>query len=267
MMRITQKGKSTVTYCVAITVKRGLVLASDSRTNAGVDQVSTYSKMHQILADGECMIAVLSSSNLATTQAVIRRLRRDLSAGTSRNLKNVQQLAEAAEYVGEISISEQQKHQRPREDEDGFKPEASFLLAGQIKGQPHQIYLIYPEGNYIRASSRAPFLQIGELKYGKPILDRIIDADLDLETATRCALVSMDSTMRSNITVGPPVEVLIYEADSLTAGDHHVLDEDDEYLRQLHLAWQEQIKEAFAKLPRLPARRSPIRLVDAPGDQ
>jgi len=254
-----------LTYCVAITVNTGIVLASDSRTNAGVDQLSTYNKMHQLLANGERMITLLSAGNLATTQAVVRRLNHDLNTNGPRNIKALGTLAEIAEYVGEISVAEQSKHSAS--SEVGFKPEASFILAGQIKNQPHQIYLVYPEGNYIRAASRVPYLQIGELKYGKPILDRIVEPDLDLETAARCALVSMDSTMRSNLSVGPPVDLLIYKTDSCTSGDHYALDEDDDYLRQLRLAWQNQLKEAFAKLPRLPSREPRMRLLDKPGDR
>jgi putative proteasome-type protease len=254
-----------VTYCVAIIVERGLVLASDSRTNAGVDQVSAYSKMHRFCGDGERAITLLSSGNLATTQAVVRRLRRDVEEDAERSLKTARKLAEAAEYVGDISVAEQKKHSR--KNDESFKPEASFILGGQIAGQPHQIYLVYPEGNYIRAARQAPYLQIGETKYGKPILDRIVEPELDLETVARCALVSMDSTMQSNITVGPPIELQIYPTDSLKDGYHYVLDEDDDYLRGLRRAWQECIKEAFAKLPHLPAHRSRIRLVDVPGDQ
>ena len=254
-----------MTYCLAINVDRGLVLASDSRTNAGVDQVSTYSKMHTFFGDGERMITVLSAGNLATSQAVIRQINRDLDSDAKRNLKTVATLADAADYVAAISVAEQEKYTRKSADE--FKPESSFILAGQISGEAAQIYLIYPEGNYIRAARRTPYLQIGELKYGKPILDRIVDPALDLETAARCALVSMDSTMRSNLTVGPPVELLIYESGSFKPGLRYVLDEDDPYLRELRLAWHEQLKEAFARLPHLPPRAAPMRLVDAPGDR
>ena len=240
-----------MTYCVAISVDSGLVLAADSRTNAGVDQVSTYSKMHRFLGDGERMLTLLSAGNLATSQAVVRRIRRDLKSGKATNLKNIGALDDIADYIATISLEEQRKHEPPNGD-SGFKPEASFILAGQLRDQKPQMFLIYPEGNYIRSARRSPYLQIGELKYGKPILDRIVEPQIDLETAARCALVSMDSTMRSNVTVGPPVELLMYSADSLDSGRHFIMDEDDEYLRALRHAWQDQLKEAFARLPHLP---------------
>lgn len=253
-----------MTYCVALSVARGVVFASDSRTSAGVDQVSTYSKMHTFLGDGERMLTLLTAGNLATTQAVVRQLRRDLDGGARISLKSIEHLDEAAEYIGALSLEQQRKH---GDKEDKLDTGASFILGGEIRGQPAQIYLIYPEGNYIRASRRMPFLQIGESKYGKPILDRIVEPALPLETAARCALVSMDSTMRSNITVGPPIELLIYDMGSYSAGRRTVLDEDDDYLRQLRTAWQESLKTAFAGLPPLPAMPAPVRLVDAPGDQ
>lgn len=253
-----------MTYCLAIAVDRGLVLASDSRTNAGVDQVGTYSKMYDFCGDGERVFTVLTAGNLATTQAVVRRLQREIDESAAQSFATVADVAEAAEHVGALSLEEQNRH--ARRGDESFKPEASFIVAGQVGDTAHQIFMVYPEGNYIRASRRAPFLQIGELKYGKPILDRIIEPSIDLETAARCALVSMDSTMRSNLTVGPPIELAIYETRSLRPGYRYVLDEDDDYLRTLRSAWQERLKQAFAELPRLPARPPRVRIVDAPGD-
>ncbi|MEO8443881.1 MAG: peptidase [Gammaproteobacteria bacterium] len=251
-----------MTYCVAITVNRGLVFVSDSRTNAGVDQISTFSKMHTLVADGERMITLLSAGNLATSQAVVRQLRRDLESGATRSLKTVQHLAEAAEYVGELSLERRQKHRIATESK--FDPEASFIVGGQIGGREPQIFLVYPEGNHIRASAETPYLQIGEVKYGKPILDRIIRADLPLEDVARCGLVSMDSTARSNVTVGPPVDLLIYARDSLREGSRLLLTEDDEYLYELRKAWQLGLQKAFENLPRLPASATPnvVRLAD-----
>lgn len=256
-----------MTYCLAISVDDGLIFASDSRTNAGVDQVSTYSKMHRFFGDGDRQVTLLTAGNLATSQAVVRQVRRDLDSGSAPNLRTVQHIAEAADYIGTISMAEQRRHGEKADEQ--FDPGASFIVGGQIDSKAPQIFLVYPEGNHIRASSRTPYLQIGELKYGKPILDRIIEPALDLETAARCALVSMDSTLRSNVTVGPPLELLIYRAGLLNGGEHIVFEQDDDYLRELRNAWEESVKKAFAGLPRLPnsERRSPVRLVDSPGDQ
>lgn len=250
-----------MTYCVAISVDRGLVFASDSRTNAGVDQVSIYSKMHTLVDNGERLITLLSAGNLATTQAVTRQLRRDMELGTARNLQTVHHLAEAAEYVGELLVAERLKRQG--NTSPGFNPEASFILGGQIRGREHQVFLVYSEGNHIGATIDTPYLQTGEVKYGKPILDRIIHRDLSLEDVARCALVSMDSTMRSNVSVGPPIEVMLYETGTFRSGARLMLTEDDDYLRDLRRAWHQGLTQAFERLPRLPVTQTPrVRLVD-----
>jgi putative proteasome-type protease len=251
-----------LTYCLAIKVDQGLVFATDSRTNAGVDQISTYSKMHTF-EGGDRAICLLTSGNLATTQAVLRQIRRDVEANTKRCLYNIEDLAEAAGYVGELSRAEQRKHQSSNED---FNADATFIVGGQIGLKPPRLYLVYPEGNYISATIQTPFLQIGELKYGKPILDRIVTEDLSLEVAARCALVSMDSTMRSNITAGPPIELLTYVAGSGRFNKRLVLEEDNPYLLDLRRAWQEGLKDAFRRLPSLPAMLPTVKLVDSQAD-
>jgi len=253
-----------LTYCLTIRVDQGLVFASDSRTNAGPDQVSTFSKMHTFESDDR-VICVLTAGNLATSQAVLRQIRRDSERDGRKCLESVRDMAEAAEYVGTLSRAEQKKHKSKSDDK--FNPEASFIVGGQIAGRQHQIYLVYPEGNYITATVQTPYLQIGELKYGKPILDRIINEDLSLELAARCALVSMDSTIRSNATVGPPVELLIYPAGSMKFGKRLVLQEDNPYLGELRRAWQDGLKETFERLPGLPFKRPSVQLVDAQVDQ
>ncbi len=232
-----------MTYCVAITVDAGLVFCSDSRTNAGVDQVSTYSKMYRFGMDGQRQFVMLSAGNLATTQAVISRIKKDLRESAPVNLGNVQTMHDAADYVGDISRSEQEKH-----TSGGTLFEASFILGGQIQGDKPRVTLIYPQGNHITTSRSTPYLQIGESKYGKPILDRILKPETGLDTAALCALVSMDSTMRSNLTVGPPIELLVYPADSFGL-QHARFDEDDEYLRELKRSWDARIYEAFLQLP------------------
>lgn len=243
-----------MTYCLAIRVDEGLVFASDSRTNAGADHISTYSKMHRFGGEGERTLTLLSSGNLATSQGVVARVRRDIRSSARTTLLNVEDLRAAAEYVGGLSTEVQEKHRGPRPGSGSaeFVPEASFILGGQIRGERPGIEHIYPEGNFVRASVSTPFLQIGEVKYGKPILDRIITRRTTLDAALKCALVSMDSTVRSNATVGPPVEYHVYRADTFSRGTHNLLVEDDEYLLRLRRAWAENIRTAFQDLPSAP---------------
>lgn len=237
-----------MTYCLAMRLNQGLVLCSDSRTSAGVDDLSIYSKMHRFDTAPDRLLVLLSAGNLATTQAVGNQIDRDLAnPEISRNLNGFAHLDEVAAYIGEISARIQGTYSEQSE-QNGFG--ASFILGGQIGGQPADIFLIYPEGNYISASRDKPFLQIGETKYGKPILDRIIEPATSLERAGRCALVSMDASMRSNLSVGPPIELLLYSADTLDEVRYHRFDENDDYLRQLSAAWSEGLKELFMKLPR-----------------
>ncbi len=250
-----------MTYCVAIRVSQGLVFASDSRTNAGADHLSIVSKMHHFDVPGQRAICILTAGNLATTQAVIRQLGRDLEKKSGPNLNKLVELSEAAEYIGELSRGEQGKHRS--KDRESFNPEASFIVGGQIGKRPHQVFQVYPEGNYISATTLSPYLQIGELKYGKPILDRIINDAVSLEVAARCALVSMDSTMRSNATVGPPLELLTYTTGSLRLEKPLVLIEDNPYLHQLRLAWQEGLTQAFEDLPGLPFTRPTPHLINS----
>lgn len=241
-----------MTYCIGIAVADGLVFVSDSRTNAGIDHISTHSKMHRYFGDGERSFVLLSAGNLATTQGVLTALERDIKSGNQPNLATVADLEEAAECIGHASTEEQKKHHRVRAEGDEFLPEATFIFGGQIAGERPAIFIIYPQGNFVRASEDAPFLQVGETKYGKPILDRVITHSTDFHSAVKCALVSMDSTLRSNATVGPPIEVLVYPRDSLGPGLHRILTEDDPYLAELKRAWSENIRQAFDALPSVP---------------
>jgi len=233
-----------MTYCVAASLDAGIVFVSDSRTNAGVDNVSTYSKMYQFGVDGERQFVILCAGNLATTQSVISQVKRDIKQHMPVNLMTVSHMADAAEYLGNVSRSVQEKYTR-----GSTTYEASFIIGGQLAGGKSSVYLVYPQGNHITTSVDTPYLQIGESKYGKPILDRILGPDSNLETATLCCLVSMDSTMRSNLTVGPPVEVIIYETDSLVLNRYYRFEEDSDYLRQLKRSWDKNLKDAFSKLP------------------
>jgi len=233
-----------MTYCVAIALDTGLVFCSDSRTNAGIDQISTYSKMFNFTTRRGDRFVILSAGNLATTQAVIARVTKELKEQQASGLNAVNSMQEAAEYLGELNRTEQARHNH----RDAATFEASFILGGVAIDEAPQILMIYPQGNYITTSRDTPYLQIGESKYGKPILDRILRADTPLQTASLCALVSMDSTMRSNLTVGPPIELTTFSRDNLQ-WDYHRFEKDDEYLRELKRAWDARIAEAFDKLP------------------
>jgi putative proteasome-type protease len=236
-----------MTYCCAILLDKGLVFASDSRTNAGVDNLSTYSKLFTFNQPGQCSFAILTAGNLATSQATIAKIKRDIRDESKVNLFNVATMAEAADYIGEISITLAKKTESSISS-GNLDASASYIVGGQIGSQGPKICMIYPEGNYISAREQTPYLQIGETKYGKPILDRIITSDISLEKAALCALVSMDSTMRSNATVGPPIEALIYERDQFSMDRKFIFDEDDPYLLELKNAWDKQLKDAFHQL-------------------
>ncbi len=237
-----------MTYCVAVNASDGLVFCSDSRTNAGPDMISTYSKMHIFELGDDRMIVLLSAGNLATTQAVLAQIEEDLDRAAGDSLRNCEKMVDVAKYVAQVSRGEQHEAGEAA-GSTGVDTSASFIVGGQIEGGDPAIYLIYSAGNFISTSDETPYLQIGESKYGKPILDRIIGPDTGLEDAARCALVSMDSTIKSNATVGPPIEVLVYEADSFSAGHHIKLAEDDQYLQLLRRRWTTALEEAFSSLP------------------
>ena len=238
-----------MTYCLAITVNEGLVFASDSRTNAGVDQLSTYSKQFHFELPGKCVFVLLTAGNLATSQAVVSQIKRDIKQGSAPNLFTAEHITDAAEYVGQVSLAQQQKHQSATAGSSTVDTSATFILGGQIDVDRPRIFMIYPEGNFISATDENPYQQIGEVKYGKPVLDRFIRPETTLEDAALCALVSMDSTMRSNATVGPPIEVTIYTRDALRLDRHVSLTADNPYFISLHTAWQQALIAAIASMP------------------
>ncbi|MDC8831062.1 peptidase [Alteromonas gilva] len=239
-----------MTYCLAVKVNRGLVLASDSRTNAGVDHVATYSKMRRYCWPGERVCVLMTSGSLATSQAVLNAINRDLNDPEAEfDLRQGKQLYEVAQYIGKLSQREQQLHAKGME-KSNTSAESNFILGGQINGQATEIFHIYPQGNFISASEDTPYLQIGETKYGKPILDRIIAKSTTLEDAARCALVSLDSTIRSNISVGPPIELAIYENDSLEAPFHNSYSLNSPMYKSTQKQWTDGLRKAFDQLPR-----------------
>lgn len=234
-----------MTYCLAIKVDDGLVFAADTRTSAGVDDVRTYNKLHVSETPGERVFVVLSAGNLATTQWVLNTLRKDLdSPDAPVNLKNVRHMYDAAEYLGTLSVRAQ-KESAAYGQYSNVDFRTTLILGGQILGEEPSLYLVYPEGNCISVSPETPYLQIGESKYGKPILDRIIRPATSLEDATRCALVSLDSTMKSNLTVGPPLDVAILPRDALRITHKLRLDVDTPYYAALKRSWAENLERVF----------------------
>ena len=239
-----------MTYCLAVHVNKGMVFASDSRTNAGVDYVATHSKMHTFIFPDNRSIVILTAGSLATSQAVINRISTDLSDnGAGFNLLKAKYLHEIADYVGELSQKQQQKHERAME-KSNTSAESSFIVGGQISGQACAIFHVYPQGNYIKASPETPYLQIGENKYGKPILDRIITPTTSLEDAARCTLVSLNSTIQSNISVGPPIELVIHTNDDFSAPYQTIFTANSPLYKSLQKQWSEGLKLAFKNLPR-----------------
>jgi len=236
-----------MTYCVAIKVNDGLVFAGDTRTTAGVDDVRSHPKLHSFELPGERVFVLLSAGNLATTQAVLNHAWRDWNGeGSADGLRTARHMYDAAEYIGQLLVRAQRDFSQHGQYSGGVDFRATLILGGQIMGEDPALYLIYPEGNCIATSPETPYLQIGESKYGKPILDRMIKmSQTSLEDAARCALVSLDSTMKSNLTVGPPLDVAILPRDALAIAHRLRLDLDTPYYASLKKAWGEQLEKVF----------------------
>jgi len=236
-----------MTYCVGITTREGLVLASDSRSNAGYDQVNICRKMHTFATPGERVFVLLCSGSLSCSQSVITLLRRDYDQGLG--LAAAGSLYDAARVVGD-QIRRVSDMDRKALEQDDFKFNVHFILAGQIRGHPHDLYMIYPQGNPLRATEDSPFLQIGECKYGRPILDRGIRFErTTLEDAARYALISLDSTMRSNVTVGPPIDLLMYSRDEQKITRYRRFAAKDPDLLAVHGQWEAALRKAVQELP------------------
>ncbi|WJG07977.1 peptidase [Aliiglaciecola sp. LCG003] len=239
-----------MTYCLAISLNKGLVFASDSRTNAGVDYVATYSKMTRFVFPHNRTLVLLTSGSLATSQAVINAINKDIADPEAKfDISKGKYLHEVAQYIGQLSQAEQNAHADAMEKSKS-SAESSFILGGQIEGEKCEIFLIYPQGNFITASADTPYLQIGENKYGKPILDRIISPTTSLEDAARCAIVSVDSTIRSNISVGPPIELAIHTDGVIEQPYHNVLTANSMMYKSIQKQWNLGLKRAFNRLPR-----------------
>ena len=237
-----------MTYAVALNLESGMVFAADTRTNAGLDNISQFRKLHHWNRPGERVLVLLTAGNLAVTQSVVSLLDEAIEEddpGTP-NLMNVASMYRAARLVG-AAVREIRAVDGPSlEASAGFA--ASFILGGQIGNEPPRLFQIYAEGKFIESTIDTPYLQIGEHKYGKPILDRVTHAELSLGEAAKLILLSFDSTMRSNLSVGMPIDLLVYERNTLEATQFHRLDKDNEYFRRLSKSWSDALRSAVERM-------------------
>ncbi len=236
-----------MTYCLGILTHGGLVMASDSRANAGYDDVNITAKMHTFLIPGERAFVILASGNLSLTQSVITLLRDDFSSGVG--LAKAESMYAAARIVGD-TVRRVSDMDRAALEKDEFKFNIHLLLGGQIEGEKPNLFLIYPQGNPLSATQDSPYLQIGEVKYGRPILDRgIVYGSTTLEVAGTYALLSLDAAMRSNVTVGPPLELLLYQNDRLEFDRYRRFEADDPELSVMHSRWEQTLRRVVEELP------------------
>ncbi len=238
-----------MTYCIGLKLDAGLLFASDSRTNAGMDQVSRFGKMRVFCTAGERLIVTLSAGNLSLTQNALNLLdHRARHEPGAPSLDSASSMFEVASLIGDALREIRKRDERYLRD-NGIEAGGSFIVGGQIAGEAPRMFLVYSEGNFIETSAETPFFQIGETKFGKPILDRLITPQTPLDEACKCALVSFDSTMRSNLSVGPPIDVLLYTTDRLDCGLQQRLEEDDAYLRDVRTQWNEALRRGMQSLP------------------
>ncbi|MGO9513573.1 MAG: peptidase [Steroidobacteraceae bacterium] len=238
-----------MTYCVGLLVDTGLVFVSDSRTNAGVDQINTFRKMATFQQPNDRVLVLLSAGNLAITQAVVNLLHE-----TPENSDEPARIFRASNMFGAARVvgdALREIHQRDGAylKELGHEFNGTFILGGQIKGEEPRLFHIYSAGNFIESSNDTPYFQIGESKYGKPIIDRVITRSSSLAQAAKCALISMDSTIRSNLTVGPPLDLAIIRRDEFKLATHISIDLDNEYFKMIRTRWGLALQAVFSELP------------------
>jgi putative proteasome-type protease len=239
-----------MTYCVGLMLKKGLVFMSDTRTNAGLDNVSTFAKMFTWSDDANSTITIMTAGNLATTQSVVSMIDERTKAPSERSpsILGLPSMFQVARFVGATlrEVIDRQAQTGQRAD-SSFN--ATIIVGGQVKGSPPRLFLIYPEGNFIEAGLDTPFLQIGEIKYGRPILVRAFDPDMSFEAAVKLLLVSFDSTIKANLSVGLPLDLEIYETGSFTRGIHRRITRDDASFQAISAGWGDALKRAFESLP------------------
>jgi putative proteasome-type protease len=239
-----------MTYCVGLSLKKGLVFMSDTRTNSGIDNISTFRKMFTWNKPGERLITILTAGNLATTQALVSLLEERLKVPSERkpSILEAPTMFQVARIIGETLRETIHANAMTGQTADSTF-NATVVLGGQIKGMAPRLFMIYPEGNFIEASVETPFFQIGETKYGRPILVRAYDADMGFEEAIKLLMVSFDSTLKANLSVGLPLDLLVYEADSFKAFHEQRIEQNDPYFRSISTGWGDALKQAFHSLP------------------
>ncbi len=236
-----------MTYCVAMRLNAGLVFLSDSRTNAGVDQISTFRKMTVFEHPGERLLVLLSAGNLAITQAV-RQVVCERIGPHDDSVWNAKTIFEAVRAVGE-AVREVRTRDAPALKDAGIEFNCNFIFGGQIHGEGMRLFQVYAAGNFIEATPENPYFQIGESKYGKPIIDRVINPSTPLDEAAKCALISMDSTLRSNISVGLPLDLLVYETGALRVTRFVQIDHSNQYMQMISNTWGTRLKQVFQEIP------------------
>jgi putative proteasome-type protease len=238
-----------MTYCVAMSLDAGMIFASDSRTNAGVDQIARFSKMRVFARDGDRVVVALSSGNLSITQNALSVLdQRARNPGGEMTLWNATSLFDIARLIGD-ALREVKTRDGPYMQQNNIDSHANFIVGGQVKGEVPRLFEVYSEGNFIEATPDTCYFQIGESKYGKPVIDRVVKRSTGLLEATKCTIVSFDSTMRSNISVGLPIDLVVYETDALAIRLQRRIEESDPYFQMIHSQWGEGLRRVFAQLP------------------
>jgi putative proteasome-type protease len=238
-----------MTYCVGLLVDTGLVFLSDSRTNAGVDQINTFRKMATFQQPEDRVLVLLSAGNLAITQAVVNLLH-ELPEDPDQpaRIYRAKDMFNVARVIGD-ALREIHERDAGMLKEQGHEFNATFILGGQIRGEEPRLFHIYSAGNFIESSVDTPYFQIGESKYGKPIIDRVVTRSSSLAQAAKCALVSMDSTIRSNLSVGPPLDLAIVRRDEFKLATHISIDNENDYFKMIRTRWGYALQEVFAALP------------------
>ena len=239
-----------MTYCVGIKLNAGLVFLSDSRTNAGVDNISTYRKMIVYEKPGDRFMVLLSAGNLSIAQSVREILQvEQLKEASDETLTiwNAKSMFDAARVLGN-AVRHVYRRDAEALDRAGVEFNVNLIFGGQIRGENMRLFNVYSAGNFIEATAETPYFQVGEYKYGKPVLDRVITPETALDEAAKCALVSMDSTMKSNLSVGPPLDLVVYEANSFQTDKIVCIDPQNEYYRMLHSGWGQKLREVFDSL-------------------